>query len=142
MSLWKENFFEHRYISNYVPVKSQRATFLFVNPLSPPVCPSCQGANTILQGLNIISQFFRSSAPAINFGGVLHKALCNVFFRHLFFWPLLANGSWGKFLAAVAAVDIHMLMKGAPCSSPAVGVQGSNKPKQVNGRLGWRDQPP
>lgn len=94
-----------------------------MNPLSPPVCPSCQGANTILRGLNIISQFFRFSAPAINFGAMLRKTLCNVFFGHLFSWPLLTNGSGGKFLAAEAAVDIHMLMKGAPCSSPAVGVR-------------------
>lgn len=31
-------------------------------------------------------------------------------------------GLGDKFLVAEAAVDIHMRMKGAPCSSPAVGV--------------------
>lgn len=74
------------------------------------MCPSCQGDNTIVQGRAIISRFFRSSASAINFGGVLHKLLCNVFFpRRLFFCPLLANGSGGRFfLVAEAAVDIHM----------------------------------
>lgn len=66
---------------------------LSVSP-EPPVCPSCQGDNTILlPGLNIISQFFHFSAPVINFWSLLHKILCNVFFRCLFFWSLLANGS-------------------------------------------------
>lgn len=48
----------------------------------------------------------------------------------VFHGPLLANGSWrvgtegGRevFLVAEAAVDIHMRMKGATRSSPAVGV--------------------
>lgn len=77
------------------------------------MCPSHWEDNTMLKGLDIISRFFRYSAPAINFGRLLHKVLCNVFFRRLFFWPLLANGSGGRFLVAEAVVDIHMLMKGA-----------------------------
>lgn len=97
-------------------------------PDSPePSCvPPVPGRhNTILQGLDIISQFFRLFAPAINFWSLLHKVLCNVFFQSLFFRPLHANGSGGGFLVIEAAIDIHMLMKGAPRSSPAVGVPNS-----------------
>lgn len=113
----------------------KQLAFLFVNPLSPPVCPSCPVDNTILKGLDIISRFFRYSASAINFGRSLHKVLCNVFFRRLFFWPLLANGSGGRSLVAGAAVDIHMLMKGALRSAPAVGV-GPQQTQTVP-TVGW-----
>lgn len=108
-----------------------------MNPLSPPVCPSRRDDNTILKGLDIISRFFRSSAPAINFGGLLHKALCNVFFRWLFFWPLRANGSGGRFLVAEAAVDIHMRMKGAPpLLSCSRGRATTNPNSATAGRVG------
>ena len=113
--------------------------FSFVNPRSPPVCPSCQGHNTIPQGLNIISQFFRFSAPVINFRGLLYKALCNVFCWPLFFCTLLSNGSGGRFSVAETAVDIHMRMKGAPPAPLLLLGSVCNKPKQANGRLGWRD---
>lgn len=112
-----------------------------MNPLIPPVCPSCQDDNTIQQGLDIISRFFRFSAPAFNFWGLLHKVLCNVFFRPLFFRPLLANGSGGRFLVVEAAVDIHMLMKGAPRSSPAVGV-GPQQTQTVQRSAGLEGPPP
>ena len=61
----------------------------------------------------------------------------------VFHGPLLANGSWrvggrtgGFFLVAEAAVDIHMRMKGATRSSPAVGVGPPRPPKQVQRSAG------
>lgn len=105
------------------------------NPFSPPVCPSCQGDDTMPKGLDIISQFFRYSAQPINFGDaryVRHYAIC--FSDVCFSGPSLANGSWGRwgrasgkaggqvFLVAAAAVDICLLMKGALRSTPAAGV--------------------
>lgn len=94
---------------------------LSVSP-EPPVCPSCQGDNTILlPGLNIISQFFHFSAPVINFWSLLHKILCNVFFRCLFFWSLLANGSGEGFHGWSFCWHSHAHER-SPRPSPAVSV--------------------
>lgn len=119
-------------------VLPQWVAFRFVNLMSPPVCPSCQGDNTIPQGLNIISRFFRSFAPAISFYEARYTRYYATCFSGVYFSApcLLIGLGAGFFSAAGTAVDIHMLMKGAPLLLSRCRGLAASKPKQANGQGG------
>lgn len=126
------------YIVRFLNCHDKHSAFWFVNPLSPPVCPSNQEDNTILKGRDIISQFLRYSAQ------LLISAACYISYYAMCFFNVCFSGPCSLMGLGAGFWRLRLLLTFA-CSwkepfAPAGGVE--QQPIQTAQRSSGLHGPP